>query len=323
MATFKPPQKKKHRGKETISSPFPIPIASITEDLPSSASWSYYNGILKGNHVVVEKYGDAKSINSQGYFGKFVEPHESSQDVAEFQGQQSEVASCSTVMKFVTTPEQQDQENQDKETIDKTCDIKLNSDKIESDLKLQLYQNPILYLSCEESFFLSFALGCLFIKDGDENMDILRQWKAFCELNVRFPVTYAVYHHFRSKGWVPKDGIRYGADLILYKKGTPFYHASYVVVIQTVNSQTLQAHAFNGAEERKFTWASLSGLLRLATTVSKEVMFCYVLVPKDLSQEELRSPQCIRRFQIHEKISSRWVSSKERERELLDIDCDF
>ena len=46
-----------------------------------------------------------------------------------------------------------------------------------------------------------------------------------------FPYQYAVYHHFRAKGYVVKDGTKFGCDFLLYKEGPPFYHAQYSVRI--------------------------------------------------------------------------------------------
>ena len=38
-------------------------------------------------------------------------------------------------------------------------------------------------------------------------------WCAFCEAKQEFIPNYVSYHYFRSKGWVPKMGIKYGTDL--------------------------------------------------------------------------------------------------------------
>jgi tRNA-splicing endonuclease subunit Sen2 len=40
-----------------------------------------------------------------------------------------------------------------------------------------------------------------------------------------FIVHYAVYHHFRSLGWVVKSGIKFCVDYLLYKRGPVFHHA--------------------------------------------------------------------------------------------------
>jgi tRNA-splicing endonuclease subunit Sen2 len=43
-----------------------------------------------------------------------------------------------------------------------------------------------------------------------------------------FLVYYAVYHHYRSLGWVVKGGIKFCVDFLLYKRGPVFSHAEWV-----------------------------------------------------------------------------------------------
>ena len=59
-----------------------------------------------------------------------------------------------------------------------------------------------LELSSHEAFFLAFGLGCLLVKneeqEGHYNIDEL--WKIFTEFEADFKEKYSVYHHFRCKG---------------------------------------------------------------------------------------------------------------------------
>lgn len=43
-----------------------------------------------------------------------------------------------------------------------------------------------------------------------------------------FLVNYAVYHHYRSLGWVIRSGIKFCVDYLLYKRGPVFHHAEWV-----------------------------------------------------------------------------------------------
>ncbi|XP_055412918.1 tRNA-splicing endonuclease subunit Sen2 isoform X3 [Bubalus kerabau] len=70
-----------------------------------------------------------------------------------------------------------------------------------------------LQLSLEEAFFLVYALGCLSIYYEKEPLTIMKLWNAFSTVQPTFRTTYMAYHHFRSKGWVPKPGLKYGTDL--------------------------------------------------------------------------------------------------------------
>ncbi|KAM3621526.1 uncharacterized protein V6R79_012410 [Siganus canaliculatus] len=165
-----------------------------------------------------------------------------------------------------------------------------------------------LQLSLEEAFFLVYSLGCLSVYLHQEPLSIIQLWRKFRSLRPDFVSSFAAYQHFRSRGWVPKGGggAKYGVDFVLYRKGPPFYHASYSVVVERVDD------TFKSAGLRPFSWRSLAALSRITCNVSKELMLCYIIYPADLSEAELDSPVCLSRLKVQEVIVSRWVSSKER-----------
>ncbi|NXI73577.1 SEN2 endonuclease, partial [Anseranas semipalmata] len=177
--------------------------------------------------------------------------------------------------------------------------------------KLVCRRNPFrifeyLQLSLEEAFFLVYALGCLTIYYGEEPLTILKLWEVFSEVKPNFKTTYMAYHYFRSKGWVPKVGLKYGTDLLLYRKGPPFYHASYSVIAELVDDN------FEGSLRRPLSWKSLSGLNRTTVNASKELMLCYLIRPSDMTEKEMSTPECLKRIKVQELIVTRWVSSRER-----------
>ncbi|KAM4583490.1 tRNA-splicing endonuclease subunit Sen2 [Fundulus diaphanus] len=165
-----------------------------------------------------------------------------------------------------------------------------------------------LQLSLEEAFFLVYSLGVLSVYLQQEPLSVIELWRKFRSLRPDFVSSYAAYHHFRSRGWVPKGGggAKYGVDLMLYRKGPPFYHASYSVVVERT------AETVGGAALRPFSWRSLAALSRITGSVSKELMLCYIIYPADLSEEDLHSPVCLSKLKLQEVIVSRWVSSRER-----------
>ncbi|XP_023791374.1 tRNA-splicing endonuclease subunit Sen2 isoform X1 [Cyanistes caeruleus] len=163
-----------------------------------------------------------------------------------------------------------------------------------------------LQLSLEEAFFLVYALGCLSIYYGEEPLSIMKLWEVFSEVKPDFKTTYMAYHYFRGKGWVPKVGLKYGTDLLLYRKGPPFYHASYSVIAELVDDN------FEGSLRRPLSWMSLSGLNRTTANASKELMLCYLIRPSDMTAEEMATPECMKRIKVQELIVTRWVSSRER-----------
>lgn len=56
------------------------------------------------------------------------------------------------------------------------------------------------------------TLFCIVI--GQEPLSVIQLWRMFRSLRPDFISSYAAYHHFRSRGWVPKggSGAKYGVD---------------------------------------------------------------------------------------------------------------
>ncbi|XP_038176046.1 tRNA-splicing endonuclease subunit Sen2 [Arvicola amphibius] len=194
------------------------------------------------------------------------------------------------------------------------CDVQeeeASDEKLLQRKRLVCRRNPYrifeyLQLSLEEAFFLAYALGCLSIYYEKEPLTIVKLWQAFTTVQPTFRTTYMAYHYFRSKGWVPKVGLKYGTDLLLYRKGPPFYHASYSVIVELVDDN------FEGSLRRPFSWKSLAALSRVSGNVSKELMLCYLIKPSSMTSEDMETPECMKRIQVQEVILSRWVSSRER-----------
>ncbi|KAF6732310.1 tRNA-splicing endonuclease subunit Sen2 [Oryzias melastigma] len=151
-----------------------------------------------------------------------------------------------------------------------------------------------LQLSLEEAFFLVYSLGCLSVYLQQEPLSVIQLWRMFRSLRPDFISSYAAYHHFRSRGWVPKggSGAKYGVDFMLYRKGPPFYHASYSVVVEQTDDE------FRGSTLRPFSWRSFAALSRITASVSKELMLCYIVYPGELNEAELDSPVCLSKLKI-------------------------
>ncbi|XP_060812128.1 tRNA-splicing endonuclease subunit Sen2 [Bombus pascuorum] len=175
--------------------------------------------------------------------------------------------------------------------------------------KIECENFPIqetLHLTFEETFFLLYGLGCLNLIDFDGNLlDIDSAWHIFCKTDKNFISKYVVYHYFRSKGWVVKPGLKYGGDFLLYKQGPPFYHASYIVIIDTLDSDTLVTN--QDKRMHKLTWNSLLGLERLSETAAKEILFAQVLWPSStLQTSDSLNVDMLPEFSVRELLWRRW-----------------
>lgn len=163
-----------------------------------------------------------------------------------------------------------------------------------------------LHLTYEETFFLLYGLGCLKLLNFDGTvLTIDGAWEYFCKIDKYFIQKYVAYHYFRSKGWVVKPGLKYGGDFLLYKQGPPFYHASYIVIIEVIDADTLVL--LPSKNMRNLTWNILLGLERLSETAAKEIMFAQILWPSSVPLDSVPiSPDVLLEFTVKELLWRRW-----------------
>ncbi|KAI2807767.1 tRNA-splicing endonuclease subunit Sen2 [Blomia tropicalis] len=169
-----------------------------------------------------------------------------------------------------------------------------------------------LKLSFEEAYFLSYVFGLLRIfKNSEEFFDLKELWNCFqnetssnqnedLETNP-FCVRYAAYHYFRSKGWIVRNGFKFGTDYLLYKEGPPFYHALYSVIL-------VHQIGFNEQPNKRFKWNEVSGLTRVSKNARKKFVICTVTIPGNI--ESSNDPRSIKEYQIELMHVNRWNSNR-------------
>ncbi|KAL2863494.1 uncharacterized protein BJX67DRAFT_390622 [Aspergillus lucknowensis] len=156
-----------------------------------------------------------------------------------------------------------------------------------------------LQLSNEEAFFLVYGLGTLHIFDHDQKSVLSPDslLRLFCHHSYSPPrepsmdlkpddpflVSYVVYHHFRSLGWVVRSGVKFGVDYMIYNRGPVFAHAEFaVVVIPSYDhrywSETEERKA-ECASKQAHSWWWLHCINRVQAQVKKTLVVCYVEIP--------------------------------------------
>ncbi|KAL4870203.1 hypothetical protein BDV12DRAFT_184603 [Aspergillus spectabilis] len=156
-----------------------------------------------------------------------------------------------------------------------------------------------LQLSNEEAFFLVYGLGALHIFDRDQKTVFSpstlltlfchhsysppRELSANLKTDDPFLVSYVVYHHFRSLGWVIRSGVKFGVDYIIYNRGPVFSHAEFAVVIipsydHPYWSETEDRKAACAGKQAR-SWWWFHCVNRVQAQVKKTLVACYVEIP--------------------------------------------
>ncbi|VUC34052.1 unnamed protein product [Clonostachys rosea] len=188
-----------------------------------------------------------------------------------------------------------------------------------------------LQLMPEEALWLNFALGVLVVKDprsGNplstrELLNLFRQHSVFPPLtgpddpsplpDDDFLLHYVVYHHFRSLGWVPRAGIKFGVDWLLYNKGPVFDHAEFgLLVIPSYSDPWWQS---SGKRKPQKTWQWFHSILRVLSHVMKSMVLVYVDVPPPHKFEEALESglaDALKLYKVREIMVKRWSSNRNR-----------
>ena len=187
-----------------------------------------------------------------------------------------------------------------------------------------------LQLTPEEAFFLVFGLGALVVTDvsGRElsPQELLATFRQYSQLHLQvepdvlhlgpddeFLMHYAVYHHFRSLGWVPRAGIKFGVDWLLYTRGPVFDHAEFgLIVIPSYSDPWWKAM---GKYSPQKTWQWLHSLVRVLAHVTKSLVLVYVDVPpppRFAEGLEGGFAAALSMYTVREVMVKRWSSNRNR-----------
>ncbi|KZV85519.1 hypothetical protein EXIGLDRAFT_726027 [Exidia glandulosa HHB12029] len=189
-----------------------------------------------------------------------------------------------------------------------------------------------LQLTLQEAFFLAWSLDSLRVLDAVTHnpLSLPALWRASHaahymppapQLDLRFDnpflVNYVAYHHYRSLGWVVKSGIKFCADLLLYKRGPVFAHAEFAVIVCPVyEDDTDRATSpFQLSNVDPFSWSWLSTVGRVNSQVQKTLILTYVTIPSSrrVNLAALDSPGCLAEFSVREVVLRRWVPARMRD----------
>ena len=224
----------------------------------------------------------------------------------------------------------------------KGADI-IATDVVQDDSPPDIENQEHLQLTLEEAFFLSFGLGVLDIQitPGSAlktpNKTQLRSKKTLLSLfssHATFPPTpfspslpapdsafllsYVVYHHFRSLGWVVRAGTKFGVDFLLYNRGPVFSHAEFAIMIMPSYShefwQTEEGKRSRRIQEQK-DWWWLHCVNRVQSQVKKSLVLCYVEIPPPIQDDQVGVTdvaKLLKGYKVREFVIRRWLMNRSR-----------
>ena len=143
-------------------------------------------------------------------------------------------------------------------------------------------------------------------------------WRALARLGAERPADgkipgggfiakYAAHAHFRNQGWLPRSGLQYGADFVLYRNHPSLVHSDFCVVLAPDAGAGASGDAAADAGETAPTaprarlgirkWTEVQAASRLCVQVNKGLISASVTFsePADAS-----TPACLRSIAVEE-----------------------
>lgn len=182
-------------------------------------------------------------------------------------------------------------------------------------------QLEYMQLQAVEVFFLQFAFNNINV----DNVSLKQLFINCCQQydssptiksNNKFIISYIVYHYFRSKGWCVRSGIKFGTDYLLYKRGPPFSHAEFCVLVM----QDDYEQGVSG-----YDWFQICAKARVIGSVKKNFVQVYVEAPlqkefnevfsntSDDFDEGLMFKLLLSKYKVSEVLYRRWNPSRTRD----------
>jgi tRNA-intron endonuclease len=99
--------------------------------------------------------------------------------------------------------------------------------------------------------------------------------KKFTRIDKKFQIKYAVYKNLRSKGYLVKTALKFGAEFRVYEKGKKpgKIHAKWIV--------------FTDSENNKLSWNEFSAKNRVAHSTKKKILLAIVDAEENISYYEV------------------------------------
>ena len=109
------------------------------------------------------------------------------------------------------------------------------------------------------------------------------------EITSKVIVNYLVYKNYKNKGYILKDGLKYGVDFVMYKNDPKVSHSLYCLLVCNFDKKDQDNYSEIVINDEKYLirlrridWKKIIKLTRLCEAVSKELLLVNYNFEKDI-----------------------------------------
>lgn len=209
--SFSLPKAKKYCTGHVQVSPFPL------TEISDECDRRQFVGIFTGMSVEVFNVDDIRELYEKGFYGSGAKTKVQSKILAPNTLKNSLFATNSQYMAKKELERKLGNQNPNEVTLKVLADGFGQHSTGELTFVTETDPFPFeesLILSLEEAFFLHNSLRCLKIVNFEQTSETTTEefLNTCCALKKNFILYFTAYHYYRSKGWIVKDGLKFGGD---------------------------------------------------------------------------------------------------------------
>jgi tRNA-intron endonuclease len=122
--------------------------------------------------------------------------------------------------------------------------------------RLEYFNKPSELSLIEAYYLIKNDQISIFDAESQKNLDSEEFYNICVKIHDKFEEKYVIYKDLRDKGYVPRPGLKFGADFVVYEKGPGLEHSPFIVHVLPQKS--------------KLTAIDMVRAGRLATSVRKK-----------------------------------------------------
>jgi len=103
--------------------------------------------------------------------------------------------------------------------------------------RLEFFRRPSELSLIEAYYLISKDKITIFDVKSEKYLSSNEFYEIAKKTHHKFEDKYIIYKDLREKGYVPRPGLKFGADFVVYKKGPGLEHSSFIVHVQPNDSR--------------------------------------------------------------------------------------
>jgi len=103
--------------------------------------------------------------------------------------------------------------------------------------RLEFFRRPSELSLIEAYYLISRNKITIFDVKSEKYLSSEEFYEIAKKMHHKFDDKYVIYQDLREKGYVPRPGLKFGADFVVYKKGPGLEHSSFIVHVQPNDSK--------------------------------------------------------------------------------------